>query len=367
MKNFFKTFINILNSNNITYFIKAGTLLGAIRDNGIAPWDDDLDIGFLYKDFIKLIELKDYFFQKYNIILLNDTAANSKKNRLFRAYPMLGKKLPKPYEFNFPYIDVCVLYKEQDRLTFMSEMDKFFFEKEVFPLKLYQFEDIYVKGPGNPMSYLDRRYPNWRTCGVTGGHSFFKSIPKYNLSISYYNRPFLWIWKETKTKIKNIEAKKLLFSKDYEIIIINLDNLKYYLPEIVKFSKYINKYLLKYILIFTLAYKYGGLFINSKLKLINDFSNVLKISRGYEYISFNCFSNNFKCNKDPTSLVFVVKAYSYLVENILKRIKQQLTMNSHFNIDLIIKEEINSLFKENNYKYFLIDKNSNFSNYFLLS
>ena len=152
-------------------------------------------------------------------------------------------------------------------------MDKFFFEKEVFPLKLYQFEDIYVKGPGNPMSYLDRRYPNWRTCGVTGGHSFFKSIPKYNLSISYYNRPFLWIWKETKTKIKNIEAIKSFFSKDYEITIINFETVKYYLPEIEKFSKYINKYKLKYLLIFTLAYKYGGLFINSNLSSFFKSSN----------------------------------------------------------------------------------------------
>ena len=164
--------------------------------------------------------------------------------------------------------------------------------------------------------------------------------------------------------LKNIEDLKLYFTKDYEITIINFETVKYYLPEIEKFSKYLDKYKLQYLFIFTLAYKYGGLFINSKLKLVNDFSHVLKNSRGFEYISFNCFSYEFKCNKDPTGLVFAVKPYSYLGENILKRIKQQLKINSHFEIDLIIKEEINFLIKEKNYKYFLIDKNSNFSSYF---
>lgn len=47
----------ICKENNITYFLCAGSALGAARHGGFIPWDDDMDIALYEKDFKKLIKI----------------------------------------------------------------------------------------------------------------------------------------------------------------------------------------------------------------------------------------------------------------------------------------------------------------------
>lgn len=54
---------------NIKYFADSGTLLGAVRDGGFIPWDDDIDIVMMRDDYERFIEVatgelkKPYFLQ----------------------------------------------------------------------------------------------------------------------------------------------------------------------------------------------------------------------------------------------------------------------------------------------------------------
>ena len=50
-------FINVCDKYNIKYFIISGSLIGAIRHNGFIPWDDDIDLGMMREDYIKLLKI----------------------------------------------------------------------------------------------------------------------------------------------------------------------------------------------------------------------------------------------------------------------------------------------------------------------
>ena len=62
----FDEFVRICKKHKLEYFMTGGTMLGAIRHEGFIPWDDDIDLGMMRKDYDLFIQYaKEELDEKY--------------------------------------------------------------------------------------------------------------------------------------------------------------------------------------------------------------------------------------------------------------------------------------------------------------
>ncbi len=71
-----KVLDRICKKHNIPYFLYGGTLLGAVRHNGFIPWDDDLDVGLMRKDYQRLMRVLPNELPPHIILQTNQTDKN---------------------------------------------------------------------------------------------------------------------------------------------------------------------------------------------------------------------------------------------------------------------------------------------------
>lgn len=104
-----KDFISICNKYNLPYFATGGTAIGALRHQGFIPWDDDVDVCMLRKDYDTFMEVAPKEMGDKYIFMTTETEPR---------YPlMFGKMVKKGTRFiedayqqaNYPlgiYIDI---------------------------------------------------------------------------------------------------------------------------------------------------------------------------------------------------------------------------------------------------------------------
>jgi len=160
---------------DIPYFIVGGTLLGAVRHQGVIPHDDDGDICIFRKDVPKLRKLVKYFdMHGYNLeegLTEGNKASSCTKSKDSCTWFIDGK-----HEGSLG-CDVFVMDIDGDRVTYADPYWKtadnggkrcYFPLDHVFPLVPYRYGNFYLYGPRNAIQHLNNCYGvDWNAKGQT--------------------------------------------------------------------------------------------------------------------------------------------------------------------------------------------------------
>jgi lipopolysaccharide cholinephosphotransferase len=160
----------ILNECNLEYFIDGGTMLGQVREGGLIPYDDDIDLGMTSHNFEQLHKITEKVHSLgygtkeedgiYKVYIPNQwvrgTARDENENVVSEF--VIGTPTLDIFKYS-PHGQYYVLHNRKLRLTYPKARHH---KRDLRPLKEVSFGSLKVSLPRNPLPYLDGQYPNWK-------------------------------------------------------------------------------------------------------------------------------------------------------------------------------------------------------------
>ena len=107
-------FDRVCRENGLSYWADGGTLLGAVRHKGFIPWDDDMDLIMLRRDYDRLCQIAPKAFRPPYFWQTDETDAGFQRGfarlRNAETTALLSYEEGKRYRFNQGiFIDICPL------------------------------------------------------------------------------------------------------------------------------------------------------------------------------------------------------------------------------------------------------------------
>ena len=199
-----------------------------------------------------------------------------------------------------------------------------------------------------------------------------KNSENYNENFNISTKPYLWVYWENKDGKPTppiielcLEIMKLRLSKNFNFIKLDQNNIIDYIPEIIKRKSILDKLIIAHRVDYyrvLLLNKYGGLYLDADIIVLNDLNDIIDKLKDYDYIGFGC--TGYQCTNGygtPSNWAMASKPNGILIsrlknhlENILDNISQD-KIDYHTFGKLAIWHILQNLINKENYKYYHYD------------
>jgi len=194
----------------------------------------------------------------------------------------------------------------------------------------------------------------------------------YSEKFNNLNKPYLWVYWENKENKSTppiielcIEIMKLKLSNNFNFVKLDQNNIYDYIPEIKEKKHILDKLIIAHRVDYyrvLLLNKYGGLYLDADIIVLNDLTDIINKMNKYDYIGFGC--TGYECSNGygkPSNWAMASKPNGILISRLKKYLNNILENISTTEIDyhtfgkLAIWKILDNLINHENYKYYHYD------------
>lgn len=147
--------VETLEAGGVEHWAVKQTMLGAIRHQGIVPFDDEISLGFNHDDLVGLVGLRSRIEASGEFLL---TRKNSQYFLSFNNAFRFPRVTLTPMKNEKEEVLLCSPLDELNRCTFSDSYQRrreVYTQKQVYPLRKVKFEDFEIYVPNHAEECLD--------------------------------------------------------------------------------------------------------------------------------------------------------------------------------------------------------------------
>jgi hypothetical protein len=181
------------------------------------------------------------------------------------------------------------------------------------------------------------------------------------------DKPYLWQYWDNIDNNKTpayielcLETVNNNCSKNFNIVRLNKDNIKKYLPELNKYQNKLDKLIIAHkvdIYRIMLLYKYGGIYMDCDIIVLRDPIEIINKLEFYDFVGFGCTGSICQYGYGhPSNWILASKKNTKLMKNILDTLLNKIETQDKFEYHdlgkMVIWKELKKLISNENYTYY---------------